>query len=369
MSDPIFGTDPLDGSNFSFGQRLRSTPHMNDILPWLRNLDSALENAIARNWNYLCAGHANNDALACTFSPTTGKWITVGNTGGGAPAASSSYDGIQFTASAPGAGIALTGLDCVASRTTAGTIVAGGSAGATTDNYRTNTAGGGGAWAAGISSSAAAHDIRTICWTGLMFVAGSVASGGANIIEYNFTGLGLWTATAVPAACAAYSWIASASDGADCVVLVPSDVGATSFAVSSFTPPTFAAKTVPAGTWKAVAYAAQSGEWLAVGDATIVQSLDADSWAVGTATLPGTMTAAFGLASTGNLFVLAWGDGAAVYISVSNDWGATWRRVYKNGAIGTMAANSLAFGKTTDGGGRLCLCDAVQSYVSHRVEI
>jgi len=367
MSAPLFGTDPLDGINFGFGQRLRS-PCMSTLLQWERNLDSALEHQIAVNWATGGAGHAGSDAIACSYDSSTDHWITVGDDGAGGPDTANASDGIWFTPVAPPGGN-LVALACVASDG-AGRTVAGGNAGANADKYCW-TVNDGAAWTLANSTSAAAHHIRTICWapTVGLFVAGSVASGGVPIIETSATGAtGTWTARAIPGACGAYSWIASAANDAGLTVLVPSDVGATNFATSP-DGAIWTARVVPADTWKAVAYAHKSGNWLAAGDATLAQSADAITWSAGTAVPPVGMTATYGLASTGNLFVLHWSGGVGEQISVSNDWGATWRTVVQITLAGLATANSLIYGRGADSGGRLMLGYGSNTRVSYRGEI
>jgi hypothetical protein len=366
VTTPLFGTDPLLGYGFAFGQRLRSAQHMNVLMSWFRNLDAALEASIAKNWPYTGTGFPGAGATpadSAAYDATLKMWNTVGNNGAGAPSGEYSYDGRQWAAcTVPAGGGTMLQLNAVASNR-AGTFVAGGApqvAGGT-DKYRRTTDGI--TYVAAASTYNDTKAVNCVCWapTTALFVAGLDAAGA---IETSPTGA-VWTAQATPGACAGYTWRDCAANEAGRIVLVSASAGSTNFA-TSVNGVAWAATVVAADSWYEIACSRLTNRWLAIGATQIHQSSDGITFATGTATMPAGLVTPTGLTCTGNLFVLSFMDGGGnSHVVVTDDWGATWKRVFYFGG-GSM---DVAYGQCTAGGGMLVATTGAGAYASHRVEI
>lgn len=340
MTRPIFGTDPLDGINFTFGQRLRSAQHMNYLLPWMRNLDIALETISATNWLPPTDPGAIDLRGAC-YCPGLGMWAAVGSNGGDPKAAAcSALAGSSWSIAAPAHPGGATDLTCVCSNGV-DTFVAGSDTGhmfSSTDGVTwteracSATAIGSVHWdsthskfIATASARAWAHSANGIAWT-------AIADGAANDLPDGMIG---HTTTG---ACHGNGYSVLVATAADIVCVSTDGL-------------TWASHPSSGVDYNNVCYADKLSTFFASCSTGVASSIDnGTTWN----DVVGVPVASRGpIASSGNLLVA--GDSIGNLV-LSDDGGATWSVIGQN--AGADVIRDIQFQRGASGtGGRFVACN------------
>jgi hypothetical protein len=357
MTTPRFGTDPKGGANFNFGEILKSTDHMNEILPWMRDLDKALEKIPALNWPHETTLVGVTPTQAA-YDSVLGIWAVVG-ANGGAPEIQSSWDGITWTSRTPAAGTATT-LPSIASDN-AGTFVAGADDG--TVRYSTD----GINWSIGTTSMATS--IISVFWDSVnsLFVVsgtGRESSTSADGITWNYN------ATAYPASFAGKTVKGGATNGTNLSVVTCQihDKCATSPDGTTWTE-----RTMPSSdSWGSVVYSVGDSKWFCEDESNVAASMaistDGTTWTRLNPTTFPSGTGIIHLTSTGNVLVAAASSAGLGkrFAMWSDDAGVTWQISREIPQIPVH----MAYGVDTNNGGQLLMLDpttpaAYSSLVAH----
>lgn len=355
-------TDPKSGASYAFGDRLPSAD-FNSWIGGIRTIDSNVVIGALSTFPHrlLPVAGKHRDAALDAF---TGSLILVGDDTAGNATANTSPDmhavlsGIVTSA----AGFTFGTVDANSS----GTIVGGLSGTGTSTGRVRRSIDAGTTWAVE-NLPTAASGVTSILWTGSVFVAAYDPGATTNRIATSTTGV-TWTDRTNPLSNNA--WIPTAqggatTDGSGNVVLIPGDVGASSFTHSSDGGITWSSATTTAATWLGGAYSPGFG-WIAYSrdGATIMTSSTGSSWVSATGkTLPPGFSAGWSVAAVGNVLAMLYNDGTSSYCAISPDWGATWSdRVLRFGGEIIISMRSS--------GGRLIVMDDQTneySFVSSRV--
>jgi hypothetical protein len=322
MTLPRFWTDILTGTNYTAGQRLKST-EQNQYLSALRRFDLAFER--------LSTSFATLRIVATGTSPASAAlydsyyrllYVFCKDVATGLPDVFRYVPGSDTAGEQIQVSAAVQHLPrCVASNG-AGTIVTGGTPPSSSNaKYFYTTSGGGtSAWTGAVSSQTSTAGALSMVWdpVGAVFVSG--LSDGK--IETSPNGI-TWTNQTIPNSNAR---AAMATNGTGTIVAVTS-ASTDKCVYSTDAGVTWAEATMPAtGARYGVCWAAGLGKFFAIRAGHIESSPDGIVWSAVAAT-----GGSWGIASSGNFLILA---GASP--KISENGGTTWRPLADpNSAFGT----------------------------------
>lgn len=357
MTLPRLYTDPRLGVSYPVGSILPSADE-NAERTGLAAHDLAIETQISANWPDVYTYATFRNPFAAAWIPTSACWV-VALQDAGTPANPAAERGYPHTGSLlsiavqPAAEEGLTVKDICAFGDYA---VMCGDPGASSNHKYRHSADGGNNWGSGHSSVTSATSVNAVCHhytTGgavSLFVSG--AEGG--VVETSPTGA-TWTGrTAVNA----NDIIAMASNG---VIVVAVTSASSDKCVTTVDGEAWVERTMATTAyWYDVCWVAQQSRWVALGvsggNIIINKSADGATWEAVTilSGLNVTLTPVR-IVSTGNLVVLAAGDG--VYSSV--DLGANW--ILRREFSGAGASVVLDLAVATDSNSVPCQLLAVGS--------
>jgi hypothetical protein len=340
-----YGTDPLSGILFTFGQRLRSSQHMNLILPWLRGLDAAAQLMSITNLPWSFKAVSTSDELrASTYYTSTDQWIVVGSdvaTGSGSALWAFHHPGHSPTVQHP---TDIGSLSCVAS---SGSVVVAGTSDTGSTAQKILTSATGTSWTARNLSGATTEAVRDICWdsTNSLFVA--VLSGDK--IETSPTGT-TWTARTTGGSGLDFNGVSTNGS-----IIVATATG-TSFDTST-DGVTWTSRTVPGGTYTRAAYHTVWGKWFAATSSTVIESSDGATWASGSATSPGGLC---NMVEFGDYMVASVVESGTIAVYASSDECVSWTRI----VVPTTTTGAIF--NVVSSGEQLCICADDECHFSLR---
>jgi hypothetical protein len=306
-----YGTDPLSGGLFTFGQRLRSAEHMNLILPWLRGLDVAAQLMVIKNWPYVHSVGGVECVNGAAWNSTLNGWVLVGEGTGASSVWWMNHPGYTVTAASPtNIGV----LSCAACNASGLMIAGSQSTGSTAQKILSGTTGV--TWTARNLSGATTEAVTCAFYDSInsQFLVGLTGDK----IEYS-TDAVTWVAATTGGG--GFDMRDFATDGTTLVACCSNS--ATKFH-SSTDGHTWTARTVPSGEYYSIEYQTNWGKFYAATDAVIIESDDGITWSSGTATIPRTACYTY-LKQFGDYMVaVALEVGGEVYIYASDDECATW---------------------------------------------
>jgi hypothetical protein len=315
-----YGTDPLSGGLFTFGQRLRSAEHMNLILPWLRGFDTAAQLLAVTNWPYAqTTGVSTSDRINdAVFFEATNSWVAVGLEWGGSSSAiwNCRHPAAELVLQSP---TDIGELSCCA---TDGSSVVVGSrdTGSTAQKFLVSADAY--AWTARNLSGATTERVQGLLYDTINSQFIAVLSGDK--IETSPTGT-TWTAESTSGS--GFDFEAIASDGTSLIVAACSGT-ATSFD-SSPDGATWTARTVPSGDYIDIVYHSGWEKWFASTTTGVIESTDGTTWAAGSATHPSTDYDVKMVEFGDYMIALAvTSTGLAAKLFISDDECVTWNQIH-----------------------------------------